>query len=250
MHADSSPRMTPWVQKWHLKSAKGASNSQVCVCTNLLNVILWTQCRILGLFGALGTGDSGGADSPNPPLTSLSLFFLSRSSTWKCRGKVECNFYASSDSERRTKAALRRFRAGRSFCVGVKCSWAHSPRRFARTRPAGLKQADRSKEKDPGEKLNHPDFSDVTHRRQGSLFFPECAATDLRSSSGVTKFGGSAQLSSAQHGDRLDSNPSGLCDQQSGGGSRGVAARDGLLEEGHAGATAGKTLGFKGNWHT
>lgn len=51
-------------------------------------------------------------------------------------------------------------------------------------------------------------------------------------------------LSSAQHGDRVDSNPSGLWDQQSGGGSRGVAGRNGVAEGGHAGVAAGKTLGY------
>lgn len=67
---------------------------------------------------------------------------------------------------------------------------------------------------------------------------------DLRSSNGVTKVG---SLSSAQHGDRVDSNPSGLWAQRSGGGSRGVAGGHGVVEEGHAGAAAGKTLAYKWN---
>lgn len=56
---------------------------------------------------------------------------------------------------------------------------------------------------------------------------------------------------SAQHGGRLDSNLSGLCHQQIGGGSRGVAARAGVLEQGPAGFTAIKysftfiTVAFK-----
>lgn len=47
---------------------------------------------------------------------------------------------------------------------------------------------------------------------------------------------------SAQHGGRLDTNLSGLCNQQSGGGSRGVAGRAGVLEQGRAGFTAVKIL--------
>lgn len=204
---------------------------------------LWnaTLC-LLGQLAALGTVDSGCVDSPSPPLTSLA--FLLRGSTLKCRGKVGYNFEASSESDRST------FKNCPPNCfgsVGVKCSSARSPRRLARTRPAGLDQVDGEGDAIP-EQPNWPSRGHATHRGQGLLFLPVCAETDLWSSSGVTKFGVSAQLSSAQHGDRVDSNPSGLWDQQSGGGSRGVAGRDGVAEEGHAGVAAGKTLGYQWSW--